>query len=127
MRFVAAAFACLALAAPAAGAPGDIVLKLGHPLRAGETVFLDVQVGPIARGRTIEITTASGTEIGTISPYGTRLGQDAGSFAIPVPPESIHDGQLTVRMMLSQPGGPPRPVLAGEVKRITLATAPPAP
>jgi hypothetical protein len=98
----------------------DITLPLPRPLRAGETAAIEVQVGPISRGRQITVTTASGQPLGTISPFGTRVGQDAGTFTLPVPADAIRDGRVAIRLTITQPGGPPRAPTAQEVRSVKL-------
>lgn len=124
MRRPTAAFALLALLAHSANAASalEAALVLPHPLGAGETAFVEVQVGPVG-GREIDITTASGQELGTISPFGVRLGQDAGTYTLPVPADAIRDGIVAVRLTITQPGGPPRAPTAEEVRSVKLAVA----
>jgi hypothetical protein len=98
----------------------DITLVLPHPLRAGETAWIEVQVGPISRGRVINVTTSSGQPLGTISPFGVRMGQDAGTYALPVPADAIRDGRVSARLTISQSGAPPRAPTAQEVRSVKL-------
>jgi hypothetical protein len=126
MRRAAATFALLALLAHGAqAAPADDVMTLAlpHQLGAGETAWLEVQVGPIGRGQEIEVTTAAGQELGVISPFGIRVGQDAGTYTIPVPRDAIRDGRLAVRLRISQYGAPPRAPTAQEVRGVKLTIA----
>ncbi|MEA2911636.1 MAG: hypothetical protein QOJ15_3717 [Bradyrhizobium sp.] len=130
MRPAAAAlalFAHLALngnAAMAQDAARSMTLELPRPLAAGETAFIEVQLGPIGRGRTIEVTTAAGQPLGTISPFGVRTGQDAGTYPLPVPEDAIRDGRLSVRLTISQPGGSARAPTADEVHSVKLGVGP---
>jgi hypothetical protein len=122
-----ALFAQLALignAALAQDAARNMTLKLPRPLAAGETAFVEVQVGPIGRGRTIEVTTAAGQPLGTASPFGGRAGQDAGTYPLPVPQDAIRDGRLSIRLTISQPGGAPRAPTADEVRGVKLGVGP---
>lgn len=126
MRPVTAAlalFAHLALngnAALAQDATRNMTLELPRPLAADETAFIEVQVGPIGRGRTIEVTTASGQPLGVVSPFGVRTGQAAGTYPLPVPSDAIRDGRLSIRMTISQPGGVARAPTADEVRSVKL-------
>ena len=102
MRPAAAALALLALMAPqsAAQAPradGEIVLNLPRPIGSGETAFIEVRVGAIGRAQ-IEVTTGTGQPLGTVSPFGARVGRDAGSFTLPIPASAIRDGRVAVRL-----------------------------
>lgn len=138
-RPAAVAFALLALVAQSGFAPSapaqdagaaaaqEIALALPHELRAGEAAWLDVQVGRIGRGQEINVTSASGLQLGTISPFGMRLGQDAGTFTLPLPPDAIRDGRVTVRLTISQGGGPPRAPTAQEVRGVKLTVGGGAP
>jgi hypothetical protein len=122
-----ALFAHLALsgnAVRAQDAARNMTLELPRPLAAGETAFIEVQVGPIGRGRTIEVTTASGQPLGVVSPFGVRTGQDAGTYPLPVPQDAIRDGRLFIRLTISQPGGAPRAPTAGEVRGVKLGVGP---
>jgi hypothetical protein len=138
MRRAVAAFALLALlvqnglAQNAArgtnvDAGQDLTLALPRPLAVGETVAIEVQVGPISRGRQITVTTATGEPLGTISPFGTRAGQDAGTFSLPVPAEAIRDGRVAIRITISQAGAPPRAPMAQEVRAVKVTVGGGAP
>jgi hypothetical protein len=125
MRRAAAMLALLALlahnadAAPAQQPTQDIVLALPHPLGAGETAFIEVQVGAVGAGREIGVTTASGQELGVISPFGVRAGQDAGTYTLPVPNDAIRDGRVAIRLTITG-GGTARAPTAQEVRSVKL-------
>jgi hypothetical protein len=114
-------FALLAQNMSAAWAQ-DMTLSLPHPLGAGETAWIELQLGPIGR-QEIDIITAAGQPLGTISPFGPRAGQDAGTYAFPVPAEAIHDGRVAVHITITQPNGPPRPATEQEVRSVKLSVA----
>jgi hypothetical protein len=122
MRRAAAALALFALIVQNVNAASalDMTLALPHPLGTGETAAIEVQVGPIGRGQEIDVTTASGQNLGTISPFGVRLGQDAGTYTLPVPANAIRDGGVAVRLTITQGGGPPRAPTAQEVRSVKL-------
>jgi hypothetical protein len=107
-------------AALAQDAARTMTLDLPRALAAGETAFVEVQVGPIGRGRTIEVTTAAGQPLGVVSPFGVRTGQDAGTYPLPVPTDAIRDGRLSIRLAISQPGGSSRAPTADEVRSVKL-------
>jgi hypothetical protein len=124
MRLAAAAVALLALVAPQNAAQGqradsEIVLNLPRPIGAGETAFIEVQVGPIGRAQ-IEVTTDTGRPLGTLSPFGARAGQDAGTFTLPVPPSALRDGRIAVRLTVRQ-GDSRRPPTVQEVRGVRLS------
>ena len=122
MRLAAAASALLVLLVQNANVAlaQDITLVLPHPLRAGETAWIELQVGPIGRGQEIDVGTASGRQLGTISPFGVRLGQDAGTYTLPVPADAIRDGRVSARLTITQSGAPPRAPTTQEVRSVKL-------
>jgi hypothetical protein len=132
VRRRAAALALSALLAPnglmdAAAQSGDVTavrqmtLALPHPLRAGEAAAVELQLGALGRGRVVTVTTADGRPLGSVSPFGARAGQPGGTYTLPVPPEAIRDGKLTVRLTISPGGGgPPRAPTAEEVPSVRL-------
>lgn len=101
------------------------MLQLPHPLEAGETAFVIVQVGAIGRGQEVEVTTASGQSLGVISPFGVHAGQAAGTYPLPVPRDAVRDGRVSLRLTISQFGAPPRAPTAEEVRSVTLSVGPP--
>ena len=113
--------ALLTLPACAAAAGGETVLVLQHPLRAGESVWVAVEVGVIQRGQEILVSTTSGLVIGTVSPFGIRAGQEAGAYVLPVPAEAVRDGRLSLRLRITRFDGPPRAPTAQEVKSLKLS------
>lgn len=119
------------LALPVQPAAADdartMTLALPHDLRPGEIAFLEVTVGAISRGREVEVTTADGRLIGTVSPFGVPSGAEAGTYAMPVPVDAIGDRMLPLRLRITRPDGPPRAPTADEVKvvRLTILSARP--
>jgi hypothetical protein len=124
-RFLAVALAAYALLAAGLAetqeAARTVTLALPHPLGAGDSAWIEVQLGPVGR-REINVTTASGEPLGTISPYGIRAGQDAGTYSLPVPSDAIKDDRLSLQLSISQPGGSRAPT-AQEVQEVTLRIA----
>jgi|GEM_PF-1963273 len=102
----------------------DMTLQLPHPLASDETAFVIVQIGAIGRGQEIEVTTASGQPLGVVSPFGVRAGQQAGTYPLPVPRDAIRNGQLSLRLTISQFGAPPRAPTAEEVPSVKLSVGP---
>ena len=122
-----AALALLALVAPhgsaaeAQRAEREIVLNLPRPLGAGETAFIEIEVGAVGRGR-IEVTTDTGRALGVVSPFGVRAGQNAGTYTLPVPATAIRDGRVAVRLTM-QARRNDRPPTAQEVRGVKLTIA----
>ncbi|HWO22472.1 MAG TPA: hypothetical protein VNO30_27125 [Kofleriaceae bacterium] len=113
-----------ALPVAAAAAPGEVTLAVPRKLQAGESIVLVVTVGAIQRGQQIWITTASGQQIGTVSPYGIPPGHEAGSYVVPVPVGAVRECKLSLQLRLTGGGGPPRAPTAQEVKAIELRITP---
>lgn len=114
----------LALVASLAYGGGDSgmeqSLTLPHPLKAGASAFLEVQLGPLAPGERVRVTTLSGEPLGTISPFGPAARQSGGVYTLPVPSDAIHDGALSVRLTVTQSNAPPRAPAATEVQGVRL-------
>ena len=126
MRRTAAALALLALVAPhgtaaeVQRAEREIVLTLPRPIGAGETAFIEMQVGAVRSGQTIEIATAAGRSLGVISPFGARIGQDAGTYTVPVSADAIRDGRIAIRLTIRQ-GDATRAPTTEEVRGMKLS------
>lgn len=127
MRTLSAAFLCLALLArPADAAEGrDMTLTLRRALHPGEAAFAEVQLGLLARGHEIEITTAAGRQLGVISPHGVRAGQELGIYTLPIPVDAIVNGTVTLRLSLHF-GDTRRAPTAKEVKSVRVKITPAA-
>ena len=98
---------------------GEIVLDLPRPIAAGETAFIEVALGALGRGQSVEITTAAGRSLGVIAPFGVRAGQDTGTYTVPVPADAIRDGRVVLRLTVRQ-GDASRPPTASEVRGVKL-------
>ena len=122
MTRVAAAFAVLMLMAQCgrAAACQDITLVLPHPLRTGESAFIEVQVGRIGPGQEIDVTTAAGRPLGTISPFGIRHGHAAGTYTLPVPRDAMAGDRIRVRLAITRAGAPPHAPTPDVVLGVTL-------
>ncbi len=124
----AAAFALLMLGLAmqsACAAEGKaMTLVLPHPLRAGESAFLEVRVGRIRRGEEIKLMTPAGERLGVVAPYGLRAGAEAGTFTVPLPPAAIHGDRVTVTLTFVPAEGAPRAPTAQEVREVKLVVTP---
>jgi hypothetical protein len=127
MRAGAAALLVLALlhgvAALAQESIPAITLALPHPLKAGETAWIEVVVGPLGRGQEIAVATTSNRELGVISPFGVRTGSNAGTYSLPVPADAIRNGRISIRLTITQFGTTRAPT-PGEVRGVSLKRAP---
>jgi hypothetical protein len=127
MRPAAAALALYALLAQNGSAlpqasTQDMTLVLPQPLVAGQTAWLEVQLGAIGRGQEIGVATNSGQQLGVISSPSVRLGQEAGTHALPVPADAIRDGRLSIRLTITESGATRAPT-AQEVRSVKLKVA----
>jgi hypothetical protein len=102
------------------GAWMEQTLTLPHPLKPGARAWLEVQVGPLAAGERVRVTTLAGEPIGAISPFGPAQRRQSGVYSLPVPPDAIHDGALSVRVTVVQSNAPSRAPTATEVQSLQL-------
>jgi hypothetical protein len=100
----------------------DITLVLPQPLVAGQTAWLEVRLGSIGLGQEIGVATSSGHQLGVISPHGLRVGQEAGTHALPVPTDAIRDGRLSIRLTITEFGATRAPTTQ-EVRSVNLKVA----
>jgi hypothetical protein len=98
----------------------EVTLALPHPLRAGESAWLEVKLGVLERGAEIEIATAEGRSLGVISPFGIRSGRQAGTYTVPVPADAISADRLSLVVSINQNGHPRRAPTTKELKRIRV-------
>jgi len=83
-----------------AGADREVTLVLPHAPQAGETVWLELEVGEIQRGEEINVMTGSGQFLGTVSPFGVRPGQKAGTYVVPLPNGAVKGDRVSLRLSL---------------------------
>ena len=102
MHTLFATLISFALLVQTAGAPGRVVnLVLPRSLNENEGVAVELKLGVLARGAEIQVETTSGRMLGVISPYGIRPGNEAGTYAVPVPLEAISNQRVSLRITLS--------------------------
>ncbi|MGV7219389.1 hypothetical protein [Bradyrhizobium sp. UFLA05-112] len=95
-------------------------LTLPHSLAPGAIAWIEVQVGPLAPGQRVRVTTQAGELLGAISPFGPGERQNAGIYSLPVPPDAIHDDNLSVVVTITEANKPPRAPNPAEVKSLKL-------
>ena len=95
-------------------------LPLPHSLGPGAHAWLEVQVGPLGPGQRVRVTTRAGELLGSISPFGPAERQHAGVYSLPVPPDAIHDGALSVVVTITEADGLPRTPTPAEVRSLKL-------
>ena len=98
-------------------------LTLPHALAAGAIAFLQVQVGPLAPGQRVRVTTRSGELIGAVAPFGPGERQRSGVYALPVPAGEIHDNALSVVVTITDANNSPRAPTPAEVQSLKLLTS----
>ena len=109
-----------------ASAQGKWALALPRRLQAGESLVVVVAVGELGRGQEILVSTSTGQTIGTISPFGIRSRQEAGSYVLPVPTSAVSNDVLSLELRIIG-DGPPRAPTAQEVKSVELRITPAPP
>jgi hypothetical protein len=126
MRTVLATFVCFVLLANVAFSTDGHMLRLvlPHPLRPGETVWLELTLGAIERGAEIEVLTAEGQFLGVISPFGIRSNQEAGTYTIPLPSDVFQNSRVSLRLSIGHGGHVPRMPSETEVKSVRLKITP---
>ena len=122
MRVVAVAFALIGLimAAQVAVPAENTTLELPRPLGPGEYAWIEVEVGPMPRGQEIDVRTASGRELGVVSPFGVRLGQEAGTYTLPIPSDEIREGRISLRLTVTRFGTSTRAPTSQEVRNVRI-------
>lgn len=113
-----------ALLVQTAGAPGRVVnLVLPRSLNENEGVAVQLKLGVIERGAVIQVETISGKAIGTISPYGIRSGNEAGTYTMSVPIEEISNNRVSLRITLNYGRGKRAPTTQ-ELRSVKLSITP---
>jgi hypothetical protein len=96
----------------------EVDLRLPRELQAGDTAFLEVELGALPHGREVHLTTASGRELGVVSPYAVRAGVDAGIYNLPVPSDVFVQRRLVVRLSVNSSNHRERAPTADELKAV---------
>jgi hypothetical protein len=125
MRRFAAAFVCFSFLMPHAWGKEwrEVELVLPRALETSETVLVEVRLGMLPRGMEIEVSTASGRELGVISPHGVPTGNEAGTYTLPIPPDVFGNGYATIRLAINEPNRTRRAPTEDEVKSVRLKIA----
>ncbi len=121
MKRTVAAFAFVMLYAQCGRAAAqDMTLTLPQPFDAGDTAYIEVQVGVIGPGQEIEVKTADGRTLGVISPHGIRAGRAAGVYTLPLPADAICKDRVGITLMVTRSDAAPRSPNADEVRGVRL-------
>lgn len=98
----------------------DMTLTLPQPFDAGDSAYIEVQVGVIGPGHEIEVKTADGRMLGVISPHGIRAGRAAGTYTLPLPADVICNGRVGITLMITRSDAAPRVPDADEVRGVRV-------
>lgn len=98
----------------------DMTLTLPQPFDAGDSAYIEVQVGVIGPGHEIEVKTADGRTLGVISPHGIRAGRAAGVYTLPLPADTICKGRVGITLMITRSDAAPRVPDADEVRGVRV-------
>jgi len=93
-------------------------------LNAEEGVSVELKLGVLERGAAIKLETTSGRKLGTITTYGIRSGEEAGTYTVPVPPELISNNRLSLRIILDQHSRGKRAPTDQELRAVRLQITP---
>ena len=99
-------------------------LVLPRSLNEGEGVAAELTLGVIERGAVIQVETVSGKKLGTISPYGIRAGNEAGTYTVPVPADEISNNCVSLRITLYHHNRGKRAPTSEELRDIKLTITP---
>ena len=125
MQMLFATLIAFALLAQTGSAPGRVVnLVLPRSLTAEEGVSVELTLGVLERGAAIKLETTSGRKLGTITTYGIRSGEEAGTYTVPVPPELISNNRLSLRIILDQHSRGKRAPTDQELRAVRLQITP---
>jgi hypothetical protein len=117
------------IAAAAAGvlsqaAPGVIDLALPRPAVSGESVWLQIRTGQVARGSRIRARACGGQVYGAVSPFGGPNGATAATYELALPRSAIVGGRVRLCLEVQPPGEGPRAPAQGEVDGVELTFPP---
>ena len=124
-----AGYALIALLAQGADAtaaetpPGATRLAVPRAPAAQEAVWLSVRVGVLPRGLRILVLSDDGQLLGVISPFAIVPGKETGTYTIPLPDNAVHQGHVTVRLLVEERGVTRSPT-GSEVEDVGLVYVP---
>ena len=98
----------------------DMTLTLPQPFDAGDSAYIEVQVGVIGPGHEIEVKTADGRMLGVISPHGIRAGRAAGVYTLPLPADAICNDRVGITLMITRSDAAARVPDVDEVRGVRV-------
>lgn len=121
MNSTAAVIALAMLFAQCGGAAAqDMTLTLPQPFDAGDSAYIEVQVGVIGPGHEIEVKAADGRVLGVISPHGIRAGRAAGVYTLPLPADAICNDRVGITLMITRSDAAARVPDVDEVRGVRV-------
>ncbi len=121
MNSTAAVIALAMLFAQCGGAAAqDMTLTLPQPFDAGDSAYIEVQVGVIGPGHEIEVKAADGRVLGVISPHGIRAGRAAGVYTLPLPADAICTARVGITLMITRSDAAARVPDVDEVRGVRV-------
>ena len=118
LRLVLASAAILA-----AGHARAVELTLARMPVAHEEVWLEITLGALPRGAQLRIDAPDGTLIETISPFGVRAGESAGTYRVALPQNLVAQGKVRVDLAVLG-DGPVHSPTSDEVDSVRLIYVP---
>ncbi len=112
--------------APSSGHPVGAAPLTLTPLRRpapGDRIMLVVTLGPIGRQQ-VEILDGEGRLLGSLSPFGPTAAASGGTYFVPVQPDRLRDGTLTIAFALVA-GGVRRAPQPGDIPAVDLLVVTP--
>jgi hypothetical protein len=120
MRWPAAALVLAALFAQPAGAARVLAVP---QVADGYALVLHVRAGVLRRGAEIDVY-GNGVLLGTVSPFATRGGDEAGTYTLALPDTLQHARRIALKFVLTEAGRKPRVPTARELRDARLAAIP---
>ncbi len=81
---------------------GRVTLSIPKPPPPGEPLVIQVTVGELPRRARIEVRSAKGELIGSISPFGQGANRTGGAYTIPVPLELVINQKLPLWFIVQE-------------------------
>jgi hypothetical protein len=97
---------------------GLVELTLPRAAADDEAVWLQIQIGVLARGAVIRVSSTNGELLGSVSSYGSARGAPSPTYLVPLPKTAVVNGRIRVRLTVDEPGKPSRAPRADEVENV---------
>lgn len=120
-RMMAALFAAIyGISMPALAAEQQNLVELTLPRAAAddEAVWLQIQVGALAPGAVVRLSSSEGQLFGSVAPYGPARAAQSPSYLVPLPKTAVVNGRIRVRLTVEEPGKPSREPRADEIESV---------